>query len=91
MSVRTTPAGGESAAGVLAAAQFGDVAALAAPDGRGCEPTAGFRDGAPVRCVRLYVGERLHGSVRSFVTMAYRPDLSDHCAVHARFDLAVAS
>jgi endonuclease/exonuclease/phosphatase family metal-dependent hydrolase len=88
--LRHLRAGGESAAGVLAAAEFGDVARLVKPDELWSEATAGFKDDAPIRCDRLYVGKRLHESARSFVTMPYRPELSDHCAVHAWLDLSAA-
>jgi hypothetical protein len=89
--LRHRRAGGESAAGVLAAAEFGDVAALVELDRGRREPTAGFKDDAPIRCDRLYVGKRLCETPRAFVTLPYRPELSDHCAIHAWFDLSAAS
>lgn len=82
--------GGESAAGILNAAEFGDVAALLHGGVGERVPTAGFKDGAPIRCDRLYVGKRLHETPRQFSTLPYDPELSDHCAVHAWFDLSAA-
>jgi hypothetical protein len=81
--------GGESAASVLAAAEFVDVAAALNPDGRR-EPSAGFKDDAPLRCDRLYVCKRLRESPREYARLPYDTDLSDHCAVHAWFDLSAA-
>lgn len=82
--------GGESAAGVLAAAEFGDVATLVHGGAGNREPTAGFKDGAPIRCDRIYVGKRLHETPREFSTLPYQPELSDHRAVHAWLDLSAA-
>jgi endonuclease/exonuclease/phosphatase family metal-dependent hydrolase len=87
--LRHQRAGGESAAGVLAAAELVDVAAALNPDGPR-EPTAGFKDQAPLRCDRLYVCKRLRESPREYARLPYDPELSDHCAVHAWFDLAAA-
>lgn len=80
--------GGQSAAGVLAAAGLGDVAALVQPQWGTREPTAGFIDGAPLRCDRLYVCERLRASPRAYATLPYDAQLSDHRGIHAWFDLA---
>lgn len=89
--LRHARAGGETAAGVLAAAEFGDVAALVQQrTGVRPEPTAGFKDGAPIRCDRLYVSKRLHETAREFAALPYDLRLSDHRAVHAWLDLSAA-
>lgn len=80
--------GGESAASVLGAAPFVDVAAALDSEGRR-EPTAGFKHGAPLRCDRLYVCERLRESPREYARLPYDETLSDHCGIHAWFDLSV--
>ena len=79
--------GGESAASVLNAAEFVDVAAALRPDGPR-EPTAGFKHEAPLRCDRLYVGKRLRETPQEYARLPYDPELSDHCGIHAWFDLA---
>jgi hypothetical protein len=81
--------GGESAAGVLAAAAFIDVAWALNKQGPR-EPTAGFNHRAPIRSDRLYVCERLRETPRDYARLPYDPELSDHCAIHAWFDLAAA-
>jgi hypothetical protein len=85
---RTTD--GQSAASVLNEAGFSDVAAALEPRQAGRQATAGFKDGAPIRCDRMYVCKRLRQTPRSFVTLPYQPELSDHCATHGWFDLSAA-
>jgi hypothetical protein len=80
--------GGQGAAGILAAAGFGDVATLANGGLDRREATAGFKDDAPLRCDRLYVGTRLHDTPLSFTTLPYQPELSDHRAIHGWLDLS---
>ena len=79
--------GGESAAGVLAAAEFADVAALLNPDGVR-EPTAAFKHEAPLRCDRQYVCKRLRETPRAYARLPYDEELSDRCGIHAWYDLA---
>ncbi|MBS2963248.1 hypothetical protein KGA66_09335 [Actinocrinis puniceicyclus] len=79
--------GGESAASVLNAAQFLDVAAALFPDVPR-EPTAGFEHEAPLRCDRQYVCHRLRETPRAYARLPYDPALSDHCGIHARYDLS---
>ena len=79
--------GGESAASVLNAAELVDVAAALNSDGPR-DPTAGFKHEAPIRCDRLYVCKRLRETPREYARLPYDESLSDHCAVHAWFDLA---
>ncbi len=52
-----------------AAAEFRDVAALVHGGADRREPTAGFKDGAPIRCGRIYVGKRLRETPRELVTL----------------------
>lgn len=78
--------GGESAASVLGAADFVDVAAALSPERR--EPTAGFKHEAPIRCDRLYACKRLRETPREYARLPFDEALSDHCAIHAWFDLA---
>jgi hypothetical protein len=80
--------GGESAASVLHAAEFRDVAVLVEPMTSKREPTAGFKHEAPIRCDRLYVCERLGETPRTFATLPYDSTLSDHRGIHGWFDLA---
>lgn len=82
--------GGESAAGVLHAAEFRDVAVLVDPTAPRREPTAGFKHEAPIRCDRLYVCKRLRETPRTFSTLPYDQALSDHCAIHGWLDLSAA-
>lgn len=80
--------GGESAATVLAAAEFVDVAAALYPERR--DPTAGFKNEAPIRCDRLYACKRLRETPREYERLPYDEALSDHCGINAWFDLSAA-
>lgn len=72
---------------VLHEAGFVDIAAQL---GRRA-PTAGFDDGAPLRCDRLYTGTRLAGAARSYAVADKGHELSDHRIIHADLDLAVTT
>ncbi|MGH3630898.1 MAG: hypothetical protein ACRDRL_26075, partial [Sciscionella sp.] len=77
---------GQSPAEVLHTAGFTDVAAAL---GRR-EPTAGFNDGAALRCDRLYTGARLAHAARSYAVLDKGHELSDHRIIHAELDLSAA-
>lgn len=80
--------GGESAATILHAAEFRDVAVLAEPMATKREPTAGFKHEAPIRCDRMYVCKRLRETPKMYSTLPYDPALSDHRGIHGSFDLS---
>ncbi len=86
LRLRHLRASGESAAGVLAAAGFLDIAAKL--DHR--EPTAGFTDGAPLRCDRLYTTPRLAETPISYQVLPDGHELTDHRIIHVELDLSAA-
>lgn len=87
MQLRHQHPAGQSPAEILHAAGFTD---LAAALGRR-EPTAGFTDGAPLRCDRLYTGTRLAHAARSYTVLDKGHELSDHRIIHAELDLAATT
>jgi hypothetical protein len=81
------PGDPQSPAGLFRAAGMVDVAAALGNR----EPTAGFVDGAPLRCDRFHLSRRLAHTPRNY---RVRPDpqgkRSDHLIIDAEFDLAAA-
>lgn len=67
-----------------------DIGTAVIPDPGRREPTAGFKDGAPVRCDRLLVSERMARCcpTMSYRVLPYKRRLSDHRAVTAALQLA---
>jgi hypothetical protein len=52
-----------------------------------CEPTAGFVDGAPLRCDRFHLSRRLRKSPTAFRVHEQSLQWTDHAITEAEFDL----
>lgn len=82
------PGDPQSPAGLFRAAGMADVAAALGNR----EPTAGFVDGAPLRCDRLHLSSRLTHTPRAY-RVHQDPDgqLSDHLIIEAELDLTATT